>query len=514
MAEDRMEAPIKRVAQDVSRYVAGGTRVPDTSGKTRPLAVITGQQAPAETAQMQKPIQFYLNQQPLDGLFTAHMPNVAEIVETVRATLTQPGYFDLQPHAELPVWVFHQKLFNFPAHDTPEDVVDITNPHGPSTLRVKRLPPAPLQEAESARVESSGPSDDPAVTLCSTRPHEDDPGRIVVEPFADQWQPTTLLRCALKRTSQEATEDQVMELVGIPQNERWYLDRLELLQDGRLPHDASVTLILEMEDPQTATQRREQLQEWVVARLNLTELSRPARPQPRAMTAEADSPFVATDTDPTEDTLRLIQMASLTNDGGYYLRMPNLQDSPRPDDKLHLLIVIGYPSPSSQAPRPTQVLPAAANAIGIMINGTPPEQGIPGVLRFEGMKHVQIEPYAPPGCVAIGLQRVMPWQARNPDVDDPDERAITSARGFAESVHLADVEVSQEIDGKDVVINHFVAKGQEQSTGESGEEWQEVPCRGDSGPPLFPMAPEARGEEPVPSVGGGVAAVALHLGQA
>ena len=139
----------------------------------------------------------------------------------------------------------------------------------------------------------------------------------------------------------------------------------------------------------------------------------------------------------TEDAIRLLEMASIANSGGYFLRLNEHDEITGEDlDTVSLVIVIFLPGGKVRDDLPnSQVLPAFANAIAFAASTGPQ----PRLIRFEGHKHVNIEPTAPPGCVQIGLVRRMGWAA--PDPSKP-EVYVDKAKGFAESIHLTDIEIS------------------------------------------------------------------------
>src|SRR5581483_7367190 len=96
-----------------------------------------------------------------------------------------------------------------------------------------------------------------------------------------------------------------------------------------------------------------------------------------------------------------LQMAGITNAGGYFLRL----DQATAIVPVRLWVCVWLNGPGHD----TAPLPSAANAIAYTGN-TPPS-----VVRFEGPEHIQVTPYAPPGFLAFGWQRNVPPIATDAD---------------------------------------------------------------------------------------------------
>src|SRR5581483_859700 len=103
--------------------------------------------------------------------------------------------------------------------------------------------------------------------------------------------------------------------------------------------------------------------------------------------ASSQWPYLARSTDP-KSALLLLQMAGITNAGGYFLRL----DQATAIVPVRLWVCVWLNGPGHD----TAPLPSAANAIAYTGN-TPPS-----VVRFEGPEHIQVTPYAPPGFLAFG----------------------------------------------------------------------------------------------------------------
>ena len=135
------------------------------------------------------------------------------------------------------------------------------------------------------------------------------------------WRPAILLRFPLQTyagAGDDRAGEKVYEVSGTPQGERYFLDRLDLFsQGGAASKVDSVSFHFEVKPGDSA----DPIADWTIARTNLTEEARPGN-RLRHGDDVVPRPYVARKTEPL-DVLRLLQMLSITNSGGYYLRVPS-----------------------------------------------------------------------------------------------------------------------------------------------------------------------------------------------
>jgi hypothetical protein len=406
------ESRLDRVARDLSRTLLHGARVKDTAGQTKPASIATGQQIRVDLP----------DQGPMNFRFTvggvgrpvaiSHDDAVhsKSVMSAVTDDQTKAKYLTLNADGEIPTWVFQQREFSLPNQPAPEDKVDkvgLPDPSAPApgirTLRIVKLPSSSLPE-----VGTKGSS----VSLWSF-----DPATHKGKPFPEKnWQPAILLQFPLQIVP-GATP--IFEIQGTPQGDRYYLDQLldpRDLQPGSGIFDApeifGIALMLEKKD-NAGKPVREQIAEWTIARTNLTEQARAGATSQFAADRAAAlpaRPYVALSNggvDQDKDAVRLLQMASITNSGGYYLRAKtNLPDA----SALILSIALKAkldPDPDNSE---SGALPAAANALAYL-DGTQN----PDTIRFNGLDHIHAVPLAPPGVLSFG------WTRNEPEVKSTDE---------------------------------------------------------------------------------------------
>jgi hypothetical protein len=491
---------LQTIAQDLNRSLFHGARKVDGEGRARPATVLTGQQSPANEASVTGGIDLLVDGQPVALL---RATDVNTIFENAQRALTMPPahakdprvdplvapgneFFALEPDPAIPTWVYHQRALSLPTRPVPEDLI----PDGDRKLL--RLPGAVLREADSELPPTPNPDVAVELSLCQAV-EEPVPGtqakRTRVEAIAQaDWMPALLVRSPIVFAPDKGqTPIPVFELKGIPQDERWYLDQLGLLGgDGKhrpLDPQAKVQLWLEWaaldEHDHSPILKRREVTEWVITRENLTGLARPGQNSFAPEDAAADLPFAATQVE-LEASVQLLQMGSITNSGGYYVRAVAVKptDPPTaldlaelvalPKNSLWLVITISLPKPVTGGS--VQKFPLCANAI----NFRPAAVTSDLVMRFEGPGHISLQPFAPAGTIAFG------W--RRPIVGKPDS-FIQTAEGFARAIHLIDFEVA---DGIGIIDSYREAL---QPSGDNPPKrvWIKEACSGDTGPALSPL---------------------------
>jgi len=308
-------------------------------------------------------------------------------------------YLSLAPDSGIPTWVFAQRQFSFSSPVHPEDTgsVSVTNeavaPPGVRPMTVRKLPIAAIGEVGRD-------------ALCFvTAWNRDDSGATSIVPRTG-WQPALLLRMPLTE-SRDVTKfpagQTLYQLGGIPQSDRLYLDKLGLLLPSAAAAGRPVVsqVFLALENSQGI---RTDLGDWTIVRTNLT---REARAQPviaalrpeALVAADADPafPYVASTGEPL-DALRLLQMGSITNAGGYLLRSA----AQFADAKVLVISVLLNPVADTSKEPESAWLPIAANALAFG-NDAPLN-----TIRFNGLAHVEPKPFVRPGSVAFGWTRTEP----------------------------------------------------------------------------------------------------------
>ncbi|WP_395745614.1 hypothetical protein [Prosthecobacter sp.] len=494
MAEDT--SIVANIARDMNRQVLGGGRcLNDQTKKMEPAGLLTGQQAPVNPADMKTyDVRYRKNGTDIPGgLLSGHRSTVDRAYTAAKTALTgdMGVYFDLQEDFSVPTWLLTPKQFTISTALAPEEFVNIDNTH-----RVARLPAPALIEAASKS---------PKVSYCKViKLEEDNATSLALEtiPKAD-WKSAILLRCPVRlapsppektsrtrrgKTNRAAARAPVVyELKGIPQGDRWYLDQLHLLPgptETAVPL-AGATLMLFVEFTNANKERQRTLvSEWTMARDNLSGLARPGstfqlnlqhlKSNSLPYTAESDS----AGTDPS-DALRLLQMASITNNGGYYFRVitSDVDLSAVAGEDIVLCVVLLLPDNRRlRSADESRSLPVYANAIEFSTAPTgDPADTQNRILRFDEKEHFNITPTSPPGCLTFGWTRHLPWPM-DPKLD------VRDPNGFAESIHLVDYEVA---DSNGKLITSWSPIPDSYDI-DPDKNWKSCVCAADSITPLSP----------------------------
>jgi hypothetical protein len=486
-----MATLLQTIAQDLNRSLLHGARQKSSDEQILPATVLDGRQAPTTVEQLTQGVQLLYQADPKGNLIPqpGGDGDVGKTHAAVTAALEDPGtYFSLSEEKQIPDWIYQQKIFSLPAKPAPEDTLAVGD------RKLVRLPAGVLREAALQGSVDTMPPPAP-VSLCKviTKKRENASFQQLDPLDQKQWQFALLLRCPIDPAWDKGGNVPVFELGGIPQSERWYLDWLGLLEDlGKKLTAPRVRLWIEkpLKPNQTEPDRIE-ITQWVIARRNLTGLARPGTDSLAADEAVVNYPYAVTEAN-SEDTLRLAQMASITNSGGYYLQAyqaaagGDLNFAPEP----HTLILVQcFPNTAAQEGVSAVQLPPYANAAIFPKEAQQPDPANPlepSVVRFEGLKHVVSEPYAPAGCVSFG------WRQALPAIVDKTKDFLPSSKvGFARSIHLLDYDVK---DGNQTPILQWqeqVKWTQDNTTGEwkrSSDSTSEA-CIGNSGPALSPVKP-------------------------
>lgn len=345
------------------------------TGVHKPAAIVTGQQIRVDVPE-QGTMNFVFE---LTGQ-TLPVPVSNEWATRYKHVMTsvlaqREKYLSLRVDERVPTWVFHQREFSFPQDRVPPEEV----------LRLKdrtlmRMPSAALQEVQRVKR---------ACDVSLWKYDRDTQAGTPIPPA--NWKPAILLRFPLKAPArpdidQLGADEQVFELSGTPQGERYYLDRLGLFSEATPEVDVEgVDFFLEEKPDATA----DPIDSWTIARTNLTEQSRPGTFM--RVADDIPRPYVATKKEPI-DTLRLLQLLSITNSGGYFVRVPSAKT-------YATLIVCVTLKPRISDALASVTMPLAANAV-LYDNALPPD-----VVRFEVDDSIHIAPFAPVGHVAFGWLR-------------------------------------------------------------------------------------------------------------
>jgi hypothetical protein len=382
---------LTNLANHLNRLLLHGSRVDMGQPEFRPATVATGQQ-------------IKVNLPAPEGIrFAFNVPSTPQVTvpldmdaapKWLKAMQNAVGpdaalYFNLSPDESIPTWAFHQKEFSLPANPTPEQLLKMPAVTGFKASQVLLLPQTVLQENQMYHDEEQTPV---SLWLRNKKP---------TVQF-QSWTPAISLTFGLKPATTTSAPTlasatgQLYEIAGTPQADRWFLDRLHPGQ-GLPAGITGVTLnLFALADDGTATA----LSDWLIVRNNLTSL---ARPQSRFRMAFEDitRPYLAIDGD-TDNALLLLQMLSITNSGGYYLQA-TAGAAPKSLAAVIRLTLQG-----------DSMLPKCANAIVYESPANP--NGNPSTMRFDGIKHVEVQSFAQPGSVVVGWKRVVP--ATNPDATD------------------------------------------------------------------------------------------------
>jgi len=407
MSKPDPESRLDRIARDLSRTWLHGSRLRNEIAgavTSQPAARACGQQIAVEVP-LVGAMRFEFSVQGA----TATVPVSSDDASDSQKYMTRavhddsPRYLSLAVDSQIPTWVFAHKQFSTPNPQPAEDKIaieisDLTaNPPVQRSGTVAKLPIAALQEM--------GDDAHCFVSLWS-RAAGGDP---LIVPRSN-WQPALLLRLPLKAVepgSALPAGNHLFEMGGISQSDRFYLDRLGLLASltpeaasSPAPEIAQLSFLLEKKGSAPA-----RLSDWTILRTNLTHEARAqARPTAavaaRVAAAAAEPlplPYVAV-AGQDADALRLIQMGSITNAGGYFLRAStNLGGA----DSLVVAVFL-KPVPDASREPESAWLPAAANAMAYV--GAP----TPDTVRFNGLAHIQAKPFAASGQLAFGWTRAEP----------------------------------------------------------------------------------------------------------
>ena len=349
----------------------------------KPAAIVTGQQVRVEAA----------DQESLNFMFELAgsklpVPVSNEWAKTYRQVMTNvlakpEKYFSLRVDDQVPTWVFHQREFSFPQDRTPPE--DVLRLKGKTLLRI---PNGAVQEVQRINALASA---DSTGRGCNVSLWKYDRNTQEATPIpSGNWKPAILLRFPLTapgNIGSDRSEEKVYELSGTPQGERYFLDRLELFsQIGAESKVESVSFHLE----QKPGEQTDPMVDWTIARTSLSEEARPGNLM-RSAHRLISKPYVATNKEPL-DALRLLQMLSITNSGGYFLRVASA--------KVYSTLVVCVTLTADHLDvSDSNSIPLAANA------ALYDDAVVPDVMRFENAESIQIAPFAPIGHVAFGWVR-------------------------------------------------------------------------------------------------------------
>ncbi|MBK6594276.1 MAG: hypothetical protein IPG23_17150 [Burkholderiales bacterium] len=395
---DSPKTRLDRIGRDLSRTLLHGSRVTDNFGHVRPATIATAQQIRVDLPPS-GPMSFEFS---VGGATTPVLISRPDAINS-QAFMTdafgkdRAKYLTLAADDTLPTWVFGQRSYTIANPIPKEDQIEVAvpDPAAPGSRRefvIAKLPASALAEVS--------PTTDSFVSL--TR-FDSTSNCMVVLPRSS-WQPAVMLRLKLKAVPGLPAGAQIFELEGTPQGDRYFLDRLGLLDtflsatsDPNPPEIDAVVLGVQ----KTATGTLNRIDDWTIIRTNLT---REARSGEKALTFAAASapaalPFVAIsggDANQDKDAIRLLQMISITNSGGYFLRTAT---APADADTLVLSIVLKAKPDSDTNNEESMWLPRAANAVALA------SAIAPDSIRFNGLAHIQIAPAVPPGHVLFGWTR-------------------------------------------------------------------------------------------------------------
>ena len=373
------ESRIDRISRDLNRTFLHGARARTNGNLYKPAAIVTGQQFRVDVPS-DGPMNFEFQLGGNTRTVTVQHADAAQSEKIMNGALAKPEkYLTLAVDTNVPTWVFHQREFTLPDRPTPEEFVKLVGQN------VLSLPGMALHE-----VQRVGRTCDVSLWRYNG---DSQKGKVL----PTNWQPAILLRFGLRTPKdkirvKDLAEGLILELEGTRQGDRYYLDQLGLLPGNRIsnPQEISAVSFLLEEKPGVAP---EPVTTWTLVRTNLTEEARSNKFT--ELRTEPNLPFLATQDGP-EDGLRLLQMASITNSGGYFLRVPTSK-IPK------TLVVCVLLKPEKATHYDSVPIPRAANAVAYQ-DGSP----VPNVARFEENENVQIAPFVPPGFVAFAWTRSEP----------------------------------------------------------------------------------------------------------
>jgi hypothetical protein len=393
---------LDRIARDLSRTWLHGSRVSDSAGHTRPATVATAQQIQVDLP-ASGPMNFEFTSSASTARVLISQQDASKSQDLMQKAIgtDKARYLTLSTDDTIPTWVFSQHSYSMPNPVPDEDKISITVPAG--NLNVVKLPAAALGEVK--------PTVDNFVSL----QHFDGVQKEWQAIPRAKWQPAIMLRFKLKQPP--STPDipagmQIFEIQGAPQGERYFLDRLGLLDDYLSskadPNPPEIEAIsLALQPLKTAPSP---INDWTIIRTNLTREARSGSGLMAAAVAPATLPYVAISDGSAaqnRDAISLLQMISITNSGGYFLRAVTDIAS---TDSLELVLTITLKATPDPGNAGGLLLPRAANAVALVAGTT-----IADSIRFHGQDHVQVIPAVPPGNVAFG------WTRSEPAIKDTDE---------------------------------------------------------------------------------------------
>lgn len=447
---DKPLSVIETVTRDLNRTMNHGARALNKDGESRPLSMLTGQETTvANAADLKKKIQFRYEGNPAGQPLAGHIGRVDKTAKSAEEALkdTSHPYFKLEGKTSaLPKWIYRKKTFSLPepGKRTVEEEIETTD----EPKMGLHLPAVTLRELDL----ESGAEVTLQRVITVEHPDKSRERQFRVIPCA-MWHSGLLLRCPVIRVPEPNGQSLLVELKGVPQGERAYLDDLGLLPNhgaprGPQPKIASLEWHIEwivQEEGKRDQLNRKATSEWTMVRRNLTTLARPGEKLLFAMDkAGASYPYVATDKDLLDGSpaLQLLQMASIANSRGYFFRAGGIKPGDIPENvSLTLIAAVKFERESGTAAESVRI-PVSANAIFYqkLEKRRRAAAPVPEVLQFEGDRHRSTGAYTPAGCVSFALRRELQ------PLGDENE-SMHEAAAFARSVDLVDFEVSDEKDG-------------------------------------------------------------------
>ena len=393
---DPSTSPLERMGSDLGRTFFHGARPEDVNKVARPAMVQTGQQIPVDLPPGNLTLAFTLNDK--DSLIIVDNGQVNKTDQFMADAIKNAAYLSLAVDSGIPTWVFQQRQYGLA--NPPVKAESFFT----ATQTVAKLPSSVMQEAVNAIVDGNLVSS--FVQLWSVDKITQTGSRIQLA----SWQPAIILRFPISQVVPTPVGlpdgSQVYSLGGTPEGDRWFLDQLGLLPGSPAPQPVSVASIAfaveTTDDKGVVTQKP--VTDWSIARSNLSQESRPGTEQPSALEsadiAPVTFPYIVLSSDDDDlNALRLLEMGSITNSGGYYFRAT----TPVANAMNLVLCVLLQPQANTDASQPDSgLLPLAANAIAVA-NGTAPD-----TVRFTGNQQIQIKPQSPIGTVSFGWTRQVP----------------------------------------------------------------------------------------------------------
>jgi hypothetical protein len=404
MADDP-KTRLDRIGRDLSRTLLHGSRDKDNH---KPWTVATGQQIRVDLpASGDMRFQFTA---PAQGGGSASIVVPISHDDAAQSQADMDGalganrskYLDLKAAEDIPTWIFSQRSYSISKSPPAEDTINVT---APRNLTIVKAPAAALSEVAER--------DDCFVSLY----RYDDAQRVMEAISRSKWHPAVMLRFKLEevKTVNLPAGEKVYEIKGTSQGERYYLDKLGLLAKFLpgtgtgttvLPGIESVSLALQQTSSSTPTP----VSDWTLVRTNLTREARSGQQSLRISgpPEPLDLPYVAVvnSHDQAERireqsiaSLKLLQMGSITNSGGYFLRVATtVADA----GTLVLAVVLKAVEDKDADHKESAWLPPAANALALT-PGT-----VVDSIGFNGLDHITFAPAVPPGHVSFAWTRSVP----------------------------------------------------------------------------------------------------------